>query len=256
VIYGQPVVVHESFDPEAVNRAIDAEGVTIISMVSTMVQRTLEARGDKPCPPTLRCILWGGGPAPKLLLEECARRGLPVVQTYGLTEAASQVATLSPEDALRKVGSAGKPLLPTELRIERDGVEAAVGEAGEIVVRGPTVTPGYADRPEANAGAFRDAAEIESVLRSHPAVEEAGVIGVPDERWGQAPLAFVCVREAISEAELKTFCASRLARYKVPTQIRFIEALPRNASGKLLRRELSELWVASPVRSGPPRTPP
>ena len=276
VIYGQPVIVHESFDPGAVNRAIDDEGVTIISMVSTMVQRTLEARGDKPYPPALRCILLGGGPAPKPLLEDCARRGVPVVQTYGLTEAASQVATLSPEDARRKMGSAGKPLLPTELRIERDGVGAGMGEAGEIVIRGPTVTPGYADRPEANADAFRDSwfhtgdigyldsegylyvldrrddliisggenvypAEIESVLRSHPVVEEAGVIGMPDERWGQAPVAFVRVREAISEADLKAFCAGRLAHYKVPTRIRFVETLPRNASGKLLRRKLSDL---------------
>jgi len=275
VIYGHPVVVHESFDPVAVNRAIDEEGITLISMVATMLQRTLDARGERPYPPTLRCILLGGGPASEALLEECARRGVPAAQTYGLTEAASQVATLAPEEALRKLGSVGKPLMMTEVRIERDGVPVeAGGEAGEIVIRGPTVTPGYDGRPEANAESFHEGwfrtgdigyldsegylyvldrrddvilsggenvypAEVESVLRAHPAVEDAGVIGVADERWGQAPVAFVVLRETIAESELKAFCAGRLARYKVPRQIRVVEALPRNASGKLLRRKLA-----------------
>jgi O-succinylbenzoic acid--CoA ligase len=199
---------------------------------------------------------------------------VPAAQTYGLTEAASQVATLAPEEALRKLGSAGKPLMMTEVRIERDGVPVEAGEAGEIVIRGPTVTPGYDGRPEANAESFhagwfrtgdigtldsegylyvldrRDdviisggenvyPAEVESVLRAHPTVEDAGVIGVPDEQWGQAPMAFVVLREPIAEAELKLFCAGRLARYKVPRQIRVVEALPRNPGGKLLRRSLA-----------------
>jgi o-succinylbenzoate---CoA ligase len=274
-IYGITAVVHESFDPAAVNDSIDEDGVTIVSVVSAMLGRMLAARGDKPYPPSLRCVLLGGGPAPRGLLEDCARRGVPVVQTYGLTEAASQVATLAPEAALRKLGSAGKPLFPTELRIEREGIAAGANQTGEIVIRGPTVTPGYADRPEATAGAIRDGwfhtgdlgyldeegylyvldrrddlilsggenvypAEVEAVLRAHPAVEDAGVVGVPDEQWGQVPLAFVKVHPGAtsSEAELKTFCTERLARYKVPARIRLVESLPRNAAGKLLRREL------------------
>lgn len=143
VIYGITAVVHEAFDPAAVNRAIDEDGVTMVSVVSAMLQRMLDERGERPCPPSLRCVLLGGGPVPLPLLKECARRGIPVVQTYGLTEAASQVATLAPEDALRKLGSAGKPLLPVELRIECHGRPAAPGEVGEIVVRGPTISPGY-----------------------------------------------------------------------------------------------------------------
>ena len=270
-IYGNSVVVHETFDPEAVNRAIDEEAISIVSMVATMLQRTLEARGDRPFPESLRCILLGGGPAPRSLLEECARRTVPVMQTYGLTEAASQVATLAPEDALRKLGSAGKPLLPTELRIEPEG-------EGEIIIRGPTITPGYLDRPEANARAFREGwfhtgdigyldaegylyvldrrddliisggenvypAEIEGVLRSHPAVSDVGVVGMADETWGQVPVAFVVRRdpEAVDESSLYALCAERLARYKVPRQIKFVESLPRNAGGKLLRRALLTL---------------
>jgi O-succinylbenzoic acid--CoA ligase len=220
-------------------------------------------------------VLLGGGPAPRDLLEECARRGVPVVQTYGLTEAASQVATLPPEDALRKLGSAGKPLMPTEVRIENDGVECAAGEAGEIVIRGPTVTLGYENNLEATAQVLRDGgfhtgdigylddegylyvldrrddliisggenvypAEIEAALRAHPAVDEAAVIGVADERWGQAPLAYVVLRAdvSITESDLRAFCAERLARYKIPARIEFVPSLPRNAAGKLLRRKL------------------
>jgi O-succinylbenzoic acid--CoA ligase len=200
---------------------------------------------------------------------------VPVVQTYGLTETASQVATLSPDEALRKLGSAGKPLFPTEVGIVPAGVEAAAGQVGEIVVRSPTVTPGYVDRPEATARALRAGwlhtgdlgylddegylyvldrrddlvisggenvypAEIETILLSHPAVQEAGVAGIPDERWGQVPVAFVILRKglALTEAELETYCAERLAPYKVPAQFHFVESLPRNAAGKLLRRKL------------------
>jgi O-succinylbenzoic acid--CoA ligase len=163
------------------------------------------------------------------------------------------------------------------LRIERDGVEASAGEVGEIVVRGPTVTSGYADHPEATAQVMRHGwfhtgdlgyldqegylyvldrrddliisggenvypAEVEAVLRSHPAVEDAGVVGVPDERWGQVPAAFVVARAGVevTEADLKSFCDARLARYKVPTYISLVPSLPRNASGKLLRRVLAE----------------
>ena len=153
------------------------------------------------------------------------------------------------------------------------------GEVGEIVIRGPTVTPGYVGRPEATArviceGWFHTGdlgyldeegylyvldrrddliisggenvypAEVEAVLRAHTAVEDAGVVGVPDERWGQVPAAFVKLVEgaALTEADLKAFCSARLARYKVPAHVRFVESLPRNAAGKLLRRALLDRW--------------
>ncbi len=295
VIYGVPALVHERFDPVAVNRAIDEDGVTVVSVVASMLRRMFDARGDRPYPPTLRQVLVGGGPVPLPLLEECLRRGVPAVQTYGLTETASQAVTLSPADAPRKPGSAGKPLLPNELRIERDGVPVGADEVGEIVLRGPTVTPGYADRPEETARVLRDGwlhtgdlgridaegylyvldrrsdliisggenvypAEVEAVLSAHPAVAEAGVVGVDDPRWGQVPVAYVVLRPGVfaghqlavgplvearqeHEAESLTdeliaFCRERLARYKVPSQIFVVDALPRNAGGKLLRRDL------------------
>ena len=280
-IYGMTVVLHETFDPEAVNRAIDEERVTIVSVVATMVWRMLAARGEKPYPPWLRCLLLGGGPAPRPLLEMCAARGIPVMQTYGLTETASQVATLAPEDALRRIGSAGKPLYPNEVRIEKDGRPAAPGEAGEILVRGPIVTAGYHGRPEATARAIVDGwlhtgdagyldedgylyvldrrddlivtggenvypSEVEAVLLAHPAVREAGVFGLPDPEWGQTVAAVVRLEAGaeLSAEDLRAFCRGRLAGYKIPSRMRFThEPLPRNAGGKLLRRVLRESWT-------------
>ncbi len=249
--------------------------MTIASVVSTMLQRLLEVRGKHPYPRRFRCFLLGGGPAPRPLLEACARLGAPVVHTYGLTEAASQVATLPPEDALRKLGSAGKPLLPTELRIERDGRALPQGGVGEIVVRGPTVMPGYVSQPAATAEALRGGwlhtgdlgyldeegylyvvdrrddlivsggenvspAEVEAALLAHPAVEDAGVYAEPHPAWGQAVTAAVQLRPGarLDMEELQAFCRKRLAGYKVPTRIRFLDALPRNAAGKLQRARL------------------
>jgi O-succinylbenzoic acid--CoA ligase len=277
VVYGICAEVHEAFDPARVNAAID-DGATIISVVSAMLARVLDARGERPCPPTLRCMLLGGGPAPRPLLERCAEHGIPVVQTYGLTEAASQVATLAPGDALRKLGSAGKPLMPTDLRIDAGGRPAEADEVGEILVRGPTVTPGYVNRPDATARSLSDGwlrtgdlgyldtegylyvvdrrddliisggenvypAEVEAALLAHPAVAEAGVAGVPDAAWGQVALAVVALRDgATLEPEaLRAFCRTRLASYKVPARVRVVDTLPRNAAGKLLRRDLPGL---------------
>ncbi|NJN19368.1 MAG: o-succinylbenzoate--CoA ligase [Oscillochloris sp.] len=277
VIYGMPVVLHERFDPAAINRAIDEQGVTIISVVATMLQRMLAERGDRPYPAQLRCVLLGGGPAPRHLLEACAARNIPVVQTYGMTETASQAVTLAPADALRKLGSAGRPLLPLQVRI--DAGHTAPEQVGEIYVRGPLVTAGYRNRPVPlhdgwlatgdlgyldsegylyvvdrrddliiSGGENVYPAEVEAVLQSHPAVQEAGVVGLADAAWGMVPVAFVAAEpdHALDQQELIAFARNRLAGYKVPRQIVVLaEALPRTAAGKLrrnlLRRRLTEL---------------
>ncbi len=280
VIYGNSVIVHKKFDPDIINQAICEDKITIISVVAVMLQRMLNDLDSQTAsyPSTLRCVLLGGGPAPYPLLEECVLRKVPVVQTYGLTEACSQAVTLSPADAIRKIGSAGRPLLPVQLRIMHDDKPALPGEHGEIFLKGPTITPGYIDSPEATSQAFQDGwfatgdigyldndgylyvldrrsdliisggeniypAEIESVLQSHPAVEEAGVCGQADPQWGQVPIAFIALKSGCSASveELLSYTTQKLARYKQPRAIYVTSQLPRTSSGKLVRRELSRL---------------
>ncbi len=278
VIYGISIVLHEGFEPKKVNLAIEKQNVTIISVVSVMLQRMIDELGEDQYPSSLRCVLLGGGPAPKPLLEECMDKDIPVFQTYGMTETASQIVTLAPEYMLTKLGSAGKPLFPSQLRIEKDSKEADANAIGEIVVKGPNVTSGYYQRVDKTKEVLKDGwlytgdlgyldqdgflfvvdrrndliisggeniypAEIESVLMGYPTVKEAGVTGISHEKWGQVPIAFVVLESGhlASEQELKDFCEQHLARYKIPQRFYMIDELPRNASNKLLRRKLLEL---------------
>lgn len=282
VIYGIRIALHEKFDAAQINQAIRDQHVTIISVVAVMLQRMLatldtdQRHGDYP--EALRCVLLGGGPAPQALLEDCARRGIPVLQTYGLTESCSQAVTLSPADALRKLGSAGRPLLPVQLRVMIDDTVAQPLQAGVICLKGPSITTGYDHRPDATSATIHDGwlstgdlgymdaegylyvldrrsdliisggenvypAEIEAALLSHPDIEEAGVCGQDDPVWGQVPMAFVHLyanRKLSSEAILE-YISSRLARYKLPRDVYLVDHLPRNSSGKLLRRDLRKL---------------
>ncbi len=279
VIYGISVLIHESFDPQKINLAIKNEGVTIISVVSNMLRRMLEDLQESHYPESFRCMLVGGGPVPLHLLEKCRDQNIPVYQTYGMTETASQIVTLGPEYMLSKLGSAGKPLFPAELRIEKDGVIMKSSEVGEIIVRGANVTSGYYQLPEATQKAIREGwlytgdlgyldddgflfvidrrsdliisggenvypAEIEAVLTSHPSIADAGVTGTLDQRWGEVPIAFVKLYDGtnISQEEIIHFCRTKLASYKVPQTIIFVEEIPRNAANKILRRELKNLF--------------
>jgi len=274
VLYGNTVVVHERFDPAAVNRAFDRDGVTCVSLVPTMLARILEDRGERPAPPQLRCVLLGGGPAPASLTLHARKLGFPIAPTYGLTEATSQVATRAPDDAVPGAGL--RPLFGTEVRVV-DGEDCDVpdGEPGELLVRGPTVMRGYVDDRAETAEALRGGwlhtgdvavragdgtlcilerrsdliisggenvypSEVEGVLLEHPAIAEAAVAAVPDSDYGQRPAAWLVFRPgaALEEEQLRSFCRDRLAGYKIPVAFRGVAALPRNAAGKLLRREL------------------
>ncbi|HDX9576923.1 TPA: o-succinylbenzoate--CoA ligase [Bacillus pseudomycoides] len=276
IMYGMRVLLVPKYDPDFIYEALQTRGVTMISVVSKMLTDLLERLQEDTYPPSLRCVLLGGGPAPRPLLETCVAKGIPVYQTYGMTETSSQICTLAADYMLTKVGSAGKPLFPCQIRIEQDGREASVGTAGEIVVKGPNVTNGYFKREEATKASIENGwlhtgdigyldeegflyvldrrsdliisggeniypAQIEEVLLAHPAVLEAGVVGVTDERWGQVPVAFVVKSKEVTVEELIAFCARKLARYKVPKEVYFLSDLPRGASKKLLRRELRQL---------------
>jgi o-succinylbenzoate---CoA ligase len=253
VIYGTTAVLHDGFDTDRVAAALGEDRISVVSLVSTMLLRLLTADAEVASP---RVILVGGGPVPTEALEEAIGRGATIVQTYGLTEAASQVTTLAPADARRKLGSAGRPLLTTHLRI-RDG---------EILVQGPTVAPGCADAEGwlhtgdlgrideegflyvegridemiVSGGENVAPAEVEQVLLRHPDVLEAAVVGREDPEWQQAVTAVVVLRNGsrASADELRRYCAEELTPFKVPKRVELASALPRTPSGKVMRRAL------------------
>jgi len=228
---------------------------------------------------SLRSLVVGAAPVPKSLLEIYGNRGVSLDQGYGLTETSPLVSFLKSQYTAGKLGSAGKPGLFGELRIaDADGDSLAPGEVGEILYRGPNVMKGYWNRPEATAEAIDEdgwfhtgdagyldedgflfisdrvkdmvisggenvyPAEVEGVLYEHPAVAEVAVIGLSDEKWGEAVTAVVALNEGaeLTLEELRDFADGKLARYKLPLRLHIVDALPRNPAGKVLKFELRE----------------
>jgi fatty-acyl-CoA synthase len=279
---GGTVLIMRAFDPGAALQLISdpARGINqffgVPSIYQFMAQHPAFAGSD-----LSRLVIGGvgGAPMPVPLLKVWEARGVALQQGYGMTETSPAVLTLDREDAARKAGSSGKPVLHTEVRIVRpDGADAGVGELGELWVRGPNITPGYWNRPDANAASFTDGwlhtgdaariddegfyyivdrwkdmyisggenvypAEVESVLHQLTAIAEAAVIGIPSEQWGESGMAIIAVKpgHTLTEAEIHAHCEANLARFKRPHVIRFVDALPRNATGKIhkptLRRQ-------------------
>jgi O-succinylbenzoic acid--CoA ligase len=276
VLCGSSAILHERFDPEAVNRALDEDGVTLVSWVPAMLERVLAARGERRAPHSLRCVLLGGGPAPRELLERARSQGFPIAATYGLTEASSQVATQLPTLA-ESDGVAGlRPIFGAQLDTVDDDGKSVRGRPGEILVRGPAVMEGYWNRPEETASALRGGwlhtgdigvldssdtlevlerrcdliisggenvypGEIEAVLLEHPAVIEAAVAGRADAEYGRRPIAWLVAAPGrqLDLADVRRVCAERLAAYKIPLAFTVVDELPRNSAGKLVRERIT-----------------
>ncbi|TWT26442.1 o-succinylbenzoate--CoA ligase [Planomicrobium sp. CPCC 101110] len=271
LIYGMGVRLYAKFDAQKCAEELAEGSVTHMSVVGVTLERILSVldKEEMTVSSKFKTMLAGGGPIPVAYIQRAEAYGISVLQTYGMTETSSQTTTLQPADAERKIGSSGKPLFLYIVKI--DGAENP-GEPGEIHIRGPQVAPGYIGRysefPVQKDGWLHTGdigyldeegflyvvdrrsdlivsggeniypAEIEKVLLGHPAVREAGVCGMPSDEWGEVPAAFVVLSNGVEADELLAFCRGQLASYKLPKSIKAVDSLPRNASNKLLRREL------------------
>jgi fatty-acyl-CoA synthase len=271
VYAGGASVVCRGFDVEQVFDLVQRRVVSLVFGVPTMfIEMQRHPRFEAVDFSRLKLLISGGAPCPAPVFERFFARGVDFKTGYGLTEAGPNNFWLPPSEVRRKPGAVGVPLFHVEMRLEGDG------EVGELLLRGPHVCAGYWRRPEESAKALaggwlhtgdlaeRDAdgcyrivgrvkdliisggeniypAEVEGVLAGHPEVAEVAVIGVPDPKWGEVPRALVVPRPGTAPTveALLTWCQGRLARYKTPRTVRFVEALPRTAAGKVDRRELS-----------------
>src|SRR4051812_15347728 len=282
LLTGGALVLMPRFDVAATCKIIAEEQITFLPMVPPVVNALSLAaeRNDFPRGHKVRGAKSGAAPlAPELAFRFRELTGIPLKQGYGMTEASPVTHCGFIEEELYKPDSIGMAMAQTDCRIvKEDGSEAAPGEAGELVMRGPQFMQGYWNAPEATAEALRDGwywsgdvaqrdeagffkivdrrkemikykgfaiapAEVESVLLEHPKVQDCGVVGRPDAECGEAPCAFVVLRpgndsSAAVEAELCGHVAERLTKYKQPREVRFVSGIPRNPSGKILRREL------------------
>jgi fatty-acyl-CoA synthase len=277
---GGRVIVQRKFDPDDLLDILPRERVSVCLGVPSIWLEMLKRPGFSAAElPDLRYLASGGAPCPRSVLDEIAARGFVLLQGYGLTETSPGGTLMPVPDWRRKAGSVGKPMAFVELRVVRDdGTPSDVREIGEVHFRGPNVFAGYWNAPDATAEAFtadgwfrtgdlgflddegfvtlvdrkKDmvitggenvySAEVEDVLFAHLAVAEAAVIGVPDARWGEAVCAVVALRPnaKASADEIIAHCRARLAKYKTPRYVVFIDSLPRNAAGKVLKRQLRE----------------
>jgi fatty-acyl-CoA synthase len=277
---GTNMVVH-TFDPAACLDLLTSAEVGVTHLLGVpanfLFMSQVPAFADASFP-TIEVCGVGGSPTPVPLIETWAAKGLPLQQAFGMTETSPLVTALKPEDCEVKIGSAGLPAMHCQVRIvDEDGADMAVGEKGELWVKGPNVTPGYWNRPEATAEAITDGwlhtgdaaqldedgfvyivdrwkdmyisggenvypAEVESIIYQLPEVGEVSVIGVPDDKWVEVGRAIVVLKEGqtLQESAIINFCREHLARFKVPQSVVFVDEIPHNATGKVLKRVLRE----------------
>ena len=281
IAVGATTVIHRAFDAAAVVDEIERSRVTTVWAAPAMVRAILDVPGvDQRDLSSLRVIIAGGEKMPIPYIERL-RTVFPsawLADAYGLTETVSGDTFLDRDSTVSKLGSVGRPCQYLELDIwDEEGASVPAGDKGEVVVRGPKVFAGYWRDPDATAKAFAGGwfhtgdvgvmdddgylyivdrlkdmivsggeniatSEVERALYEHESVVEVAVVGRPDERWGEVPVAWVVVRPdaTVSAEELIEHCRGQLAKFKVPRAVTFIDELPRNPSGKVLKRDLRD----------------
>lgn len=276
---GATVIILRAFDAARVLELIEEYRCTIFFGVPTMFQMMMEApRFETTDFSSLRYFISGGAPCPVPLIEAYQRRGVAFTQGYGLTEVGPNCFKLALEDAVRKAGSVGFPSFHSEARIvDEKGRDVERGTVGELILRGGHVCSGYWQNIEATEAALSDGwfytgdlarqddegyffivgrtkdmiisggeniypAEVEAVLHDHPAVASAALIGLPHPKWGEMPVAVLIAKQnrALTPDEIVEFCSGKLARYKIPKRVVFVEEFPLLASGKVFKRALAE----------------
>ncbi|MDP6415875.1 MAG: long-chain-fatty-acid--CoA ligase [Gammaproteobacteria bacterium] len=274
---GVTSIMMREFDPARAWELIQEEKVTCSLLVPAMLNFMLQVK-DIPQYDysSLRWVQSGAAPLPVNLIQQYAELNIEVHQIYGLTETCGPACVISAESALKKIGSTGRPFFHTEARVVNTaGDDCVPGEQGEVWIRGKHVMLEYWNRPEATAetitadGWLRTGdvacvdeegfiyiqdrikdmiisggenvypAEIENVILAHAGVTEVAVIGQPSDIWGESPFAVVVRNEdSLTEADIVNHCDGKLARFKLPKGVTFIDAIPRNANGKVLKRDL------------------
>ncbi|MBM3554149.1 MAG: long-chain fatty acid--CoA ligase [Alphaproteobacteria bacterium] len=276
---GFTIVSVKEFQPSQYWRLIESEKVTVTLMVAAMVAALLHVPEKDSCDhSSLRWTMIGAAPVPPPMIVALEAMGIKVHQVYGLTETCGPACLITGDEALRRTGSTGKGFFHTDVRVvDAHGRDIRPGEVGEVIVSAKHNMKEYWNDPKATADAVKDGwlhtgdaarvdgdrfiyivdrikdmiisggenvypAEVEGVIASHPGVKEVGVVGVPDERWGEVPVAFIVKADrALSAESVLDHLSSRLAKYKTPKKIEFVDALPRNPSGKILKRDLRDL---------------
>lgn len=282
VLHGASHTILTGFDADLILQLMENEKATILFGVPTMLQMMADSPYfDKVDLSSVRYAIVGGAPMPIPLINKWHGKGIYIRQGYGLTEVGPNCFSLHQDDAIRKRGSIGFPNFYVDAKIMNDkGVECRPGEVGELWMRSPIVTPGYWKKDKETSESITDGwfhtgdlvkrdeenyfyvvdrkknmyisggenvypAEIEKFLYTNPEIKEVAVIGVPDDKWGEVGKAYVVLNEpgSINENELLDFCAGKLAKYKIPKFIGFIEELPKNDAGKIDKKELLQIHL-------------